>query len=452
MQIELMPAHELNPAAYNPRVSLKPGDPEWEALRGSLLKFGFAEPVVYNRRTGHLVGGHQRLEVAKSLGWVEIPASVVDLSEMDEKALNLALNRIDGRWDQDALTELLRDLRAGEVDLELTGFNPREISSLLEEASQSSSSGGGGGAKRGPRKAKPAPALASLLETMAIQPLSILDSQEPYWVERRQAWEELRVSGVLFPGGLTGRVYGEKGYGFDPVLAELVYRWFSAEGQLILDPFAGGSTRGMVAGALGRSYLGIELQAQQVQANQDQLKSVADWPALPEWETGDALRILPKLIEHGQKADMLFMCPPCFDAEKYSDNPSDLSRMSRAKFLEAYREIIRLSLELLPADALAVVLVREVRDQKTGFARNMIFNTHANFMGCGAELYNEFSYLGGLDGIPANAEQRWIGSRKTVSVHENLLVFCKGSWKKAVERLQELQPGVDFAELEPEEE
>ena len=120
---------ELNEAPYNPRVELKPGMVEYEKLKKSIEEFGNIVPLVWNKRTGNLVGGHQRLAVLKELGYKEVPCSVVDMAEADERVLNIALNKIKGRWDYDKLGELL-----GEFDSEvaaLSGFAAEEIAVLL---------------------------------------------------------------------------------------------------------------------------------------------------------------------------------------------------------------------------------------------------------------------------------------------------------------------------------
>lgn len=122
---------ELIPAPYNPRRELRPGDPEYEALARSVREFGLVEPLVWNRRTGRLVGGHQRLRVLRDAGVTEAEVSVVDLDEEREKLLNLALNRIQGDWDQDKLREILAELDAAGADLDLSGFSEREVEEIL---------------------------------------------------------------------------------------------------------------------------------------------------------------------------------------------------------------------------------------------------------------------------------------------------------------------------------
>lgn len=131
MRIEKLKIEQLNPAAYNPRVNLKPGDQEYERLKKSILEFGYVEPIVWNERTGNVVGGHQRLKVLIELGYDLIDAVVVDLDEDKEKALNLALNKIGGDWDLEMLSSLLMELSNTGIDMEISGFSDEEILELI---------------------------------------------------------------------------------------------------------------------------------------------------------------------------------------------------------------------------------------------------------------------------------------------------------------------------------
>lgn len=133
MEIKSININQINPAVYNPRVALKPGDGEYEKLKNSIKSFGYIEPLVWNKRTGTLVAGHQRLSVLKEEGFKEVEVSVVDLSLEKEKALNIALNKIRGYWDDDKLAALLDELfKVPELDIGLTGFEEREISILFD--------------------------------------------------------------------------------------------------------------------------------------------------------------------------------------------------------------------------------------------------------------------------------------------------------------------------------
>ncbi|MDH7567932.1 MAG: ParB N-terminal domain-containing protein, partial [Clostridiales bacterium] len=131
MEIQKIPAEKLKAAKYNPRKNLKPGDPEYEKLRRSIEEFGYVEPVIWNRRTGNIVGGHQRYKVLTALGIKEIDCVVVDMDEEREKALNVALNKVGGDWDVPLLTDLLKDLESSGFDVSLTGFDAAELDELF---------------------------------------------------------------------------------------------------------------------------------------------------------------------------------------------------------------------------------------------------------------------------------------------------------------------------------
>ena len=134
MKLEQMHIDDLAPAAYNPRVPMTPGTANYEALDRSLEEFGLVVPIIYNRRTGHVVSGHQRLRVLRNRGEERIDVVVVDLPIKREKALNLALNRIRGFWDFEKLTKLLGELQDIDPDLvELAGFPEREVEILMEQ-------------------------------------------------------------------------------------------------------------------------------------------------------------------------------------------------------------------------------------------------------------------------------------------------------------------------------
>lgn len=133
MEIRKVSVSKMNPAAYNPRKNLQPNDPEYQKLARSMDKFGCVEPIVWNERTGNVVGGHQRLKVLIAAGEKELDVSVVNLSEADEKALNIALNKISGEWDDIGLSKLLQELsETVGIDETLTGFDSAELDELLD--------------------------------------------------------------------------------------------------------------------------------------------------------------------------------------------------------------------------------------------------------------------------------------------------------------------------------
>jgi len=135
MKIEKVLISKINPAEYNPRVNLTPEDPEYQKLEQSMTNFGYVDPIIWNSQTGNLVGGHQRFKILAAQGLTEIDVSVVDLSLIKEKVLNLALNKIGGKWDDDKLSPILEELsNCSDIDVLLTGFDLPEISEILDRS------------------------------------------------------------------------------------------------------------------------------------------------------------------------------------------------------------------------------------------------------------------------------------------------------------------------------
>lgn len=131
-ELRVIPVQDLKPAAYNPRKKLKPGDSEYEKIKKSIEEFGFADALVVNKDMT-IIGGHQRLTVAMELGYTEVPCTVVDIDKTREKALNIALNKITGAWDEALLAELLKDIEASGLSPMMTGFEPPEMEQLFNK-------------------------------------------------------------------------------------------------------------------------------------------------------------------------------------------------------------------------------------------------------------------------------------------------------------------------------
>jgi DNA methylase len=241
------------------------------------------------------------------------------------------------------------------------------------------------------------------------------------------------VQGLTFQAtGFAGDVIAERGGGtsiFDPVLCELAYRWFSPPGGLVLDPFAGGSVRGIVAAKCGRNYVGCDLRAEQVEANRAQGRDICAGGIMPVWHTGDSTALIPKL---DVAADFVFSCPPYGDLEVYSDDPADLSNMGYAAFCEAYRKIIAVTVDKLKPDRFACFVVGDFRDGG-GFYRNFVGETVAAFEAAGARFYNEAILVTAVGSLSIRAGRQFSAGRKLGKTHQNVLVFCKGNPKKATE-------------------
>jgi len=265
---------------------------------------------------------------------------------------------------------------------------------------------------------------------------------EEYRQAGRQGRDALSAT-HLRPGGggdEAGRTFGDKYDGgdcwagqeasgtsiFDPVLCELIYRWFCVPGGTALDPFAGGSVRGIVAATLGLQYVGIDLSERQVDANREQAKQICGDGAAPTWIVGDS-RDAATLA--AGEYDLVFSCPPYFDLEVYSDDPADLSRAGDyGEFADAYRSIIHTCVGMLKPNRFACFVVGDVRDKK-GFYCNLPGDTIAAFEAAGARLYNEAILVTAVGSLPIRVGKQFASGRKLGKTHQNVLVFYKGDPK-----------------------
>lgn len=311
----------------------------------------------------------------------------------------------------------------------------------------------------------PRPERGSLAARYIAAPFSVLDGRSGWWQGRKSEWlargirsEVGRGDSLLFNDSAQppevydkknaaeaalGRVLSWREFAelhpsamrhagtsvFDPVVCELAYRWFSPAGGVVLDPFAGGSVRGILAAATGRQYVGIDLRPEQIDANRAQWAELGqpDQPA-PVWHCGDSRRL--DTICAGVVADFVFSCPPYADLEVYSDDPADLSTMDYPAFIEAYREIIAKSCALLAPDRFACFVVGDVRDRK-GFYRGFVPDTVRAFTDAGLRLYNDAVLLTPVGSLAMRAGSAFAASRKLGKGHQNFLVFVKGDPKAA---------------------
>lgn len=131
----ILDVFEIIPAESNPRKQLKPGSKDFEDLKRSIETFGLVAPLVWNKRSEKLIGGHQRLLVLQHLGWTEVEVTVVDLNKTDERLLNITLNNVEGSWDNSTLAGMLAELATNQkVDVTITGFSGAELDKLLTSA------------------------------------------------------------------------------------------------------------------------------------------------------------------------------------------------------------------------------------------------------------------------------------------------------------------------------
>jgi len=222
--------------------------------------------------------------------------------------------------------------------------------------------------------------------------------------------------------GTAGNVSEQSGTSiFDPVLCELAYRWWTPSGGHVLDPFAGGSVRGIVAAMLGCQYTGIDLSARQIEANRQQADELLT-DNKPTWIVGDSKNI--STLAPGEY-DFIFSCPPYADLEVYSDDPNDLSNMAYPDFKSVYHEIIYSAVSMLKPNRFACFVVGDVRDKK-GFYRNFPAHTIEAFQDAGMTLYNEAVLVTAVGSLPIRVSKQFGSYRKLGKTHQNVLVFYKG--------------------------
>nr|DAX76610.1 MAG TPA: Putative modification methylase [Caudoviricetes sp.] len=207
----------------------------------------------------------------------------------------------------------------------------------------------------------------------------------------------------------------------------MCYTWFTPnKGAKIIDPFAGGSVRGVVAEQLGYEYTGIDLRKEQIDANYLNEKEIGCDTDKINWISDNSLNV-DKHIED-ETADLLFTCPPYFDLEVYSDNEGDISNMSYEEFCEAYSEILKKFANKLKDNRFAVVVISDVRDKK-GFYRDLTGVTKQAFEESGSFFYNDIILVNVLGSGPLRARKQMNSGRKVIRAHQNVLVFYKGDPK-----------------------
>lgn len=269
-------------------------------------------------------------------------------------------------------------------------------------------------------------------------PFSVLSARDGDWAERKRAWigsgirSEIGRAAKSFHVGdwMAANGGGSRGDGdgrsiFDPVLTELCYRWFCPVGGQVVDPFAGGSVRGVVAGLLGMRYHGIELRGEQVAANVAQHAAIC--PAAPvHWVPGDC-RVL---LGGAPAADFIMTCPPYGDLERYSDDPADLSTMDYQDFGVAMADVARQCFAVLKPDRMACIVVGDFRGPD-GFYRGFPADTVKWFQAAGFKVYNEAVFVTPAGSLPVRVSAQFDGGRKLGKSHQNVFVFAKGDPRRA---------------------
>lgn len=446
-------------------------------LLESILKYQFVDPFKVWRHNGVnycLDGRHRFLDLknVSESGHVVpemLPATFIDCDNMKEAAeLVLVYSSNYAKITQQGLLDFVQNFDLDFPDLQ-SMMNIPEFDTIAFQGMLNQSEG----------IENEAVVPSSLKDSFIFPPFSILDTRSGVWQDRKRKWIALGFNSqetredveLIAKSGQSTAIYElrnkmrdilnrepnwdeiidyakQKGLHvyegasiFDPVLCELSYRWFCPVGGKILDPFAGGSVRGVVAGVLGYPYEGIDLRLEQVEANRRQAKALNLENV--HWNDGDSNEVLDRL---SMNADFVYSCPPYADLEKYSDDPKDLSNMDYADFKEVYFSIIKKAVAQLKDDRFACFVVGDVRDKK-GFYYNFVSDTIQAFKDAGMELYNEIILVNTVGSLAVRVRRQFNGGRKVGKMHQNVLVFYKGDPKKIKENFPELNLGEDMEEL-----
>lgn len=424
VDIELITEYENNAKKH----------PEWqiEQIAKSIQEFGFNDPIAIDE-DNMIIEGHGRYLACKKLGIKEVPCvRLENMSEEQKRAYIIAHNKLtlNTEFDLEKLEYELNALKLEGIDLEMLGFDDDEVRDFFDKTENVFD------------KIKENPIDSNLNQTFLVPPFSILDTKTQYWQERKKAWlskgikSELgRDDSLLFCDNLkTGSLGGTSV--FDPVMCEIAYLWFtpSDEESNILDVFAGGSVRGVVAEQTNNKYIGIELRKEQVEANIKNAKEIGCDLSKIDWINDDSQNI-DKYVDD-ESVDLIFTCPPYHDLEVYSDNERDISNMSFSEFSVVYSNILTKAIKKLKNNRFAIVVISDIRD-KNGFYRDLtgIFYrdltgiTKSVFIKNGVNFYNDI-ILANAIGTGAIRARRHMNNRKVVRLHQNVLVFYKGDPKK----------------------
>lgn len=408
MEIEIVSIHDLIPYSNNAKEHPKE---QIEQIKKSIIDFNNNDPIAIDENNV-IIEGHGRYEALKELGYEQVECIRLDhLNDDQKKAYRLVHNKLtmNSDFNFDLLEEELKtinDIDMGFFDFDMSMFDEIE-EEIKEEANK------------------------KLTDEFLIPPTSVFDTRQGYWQERKRAWKDIGISSeigrdeALLGSGLKllANKLGSKTLTgtsiFDPVLCEIIYKWFNVHQGNIFDCFAGGSVRGIVAEKLGYKYTGIDLRKEQVEAN---ILNANELNLNPTWICDDSLNA--DLYVEDNSVDLLFSCPPYADLEVYSDDERDISNMDYEQFKDVYKKIIDIACRKVKDDRFAVFVVGDVRDKK-GYYRNFVDYTKECFNNNGFMTYNEIILLEQLGTIPMRARLVF-KKRKVAKAHQNILIFYKG--------------------------
>lgn len=400
-------------------------------IEKSIKDYGFATPFFVWKHDGinSVLDGHGRLEALKEMqkrGEEMPPLPVVYIDCKDEATAKNLLLRICSTYGE-MTAESVRDFVK---ELEITFDDIRLPCGTIDLAPLD--------------KKKIDATKKTLREQFLVPPFSVLDTRQGYWQDRKKQWKSigikseegrnntmlahLKKNASKVNGGAENTL-SEVSI-FDPVLCETMYTWFCKPDGKILDPFCGGSVRGIVASYKHMKYTGFDIRPEQIEANEKQKHLCDGNEYSPQWICKDSAR-MNEVLGKSDMYDFIFSCPPYADLEKYSDIDGDISNMDYPQFLETYRSIIKAAVSHLKDNRFAVFVVGEVRNKKTGEYYNFVPDTIKAFEDAGLKYYNEIILLNVAGGKAYTAGHDAKKSRKIAKVHQNILAFVKGEADEA---------------------
>ena len=403
-----------------------------EQIKKSIEQFGFNDPIAIWHEN-EVIEGHGRLIAATELGLEEVPViRLDDLTDEQRRAYMLVHNKLTMNSDFNL------DLLAMELD-DITNIDMADFGFDLGLDDQFELSDYGDSKEH----------QGNLEKNYIVPPFSVLDARQGYWQDRKAYWLEKTGDLSETRNEDYGKFTSDGGFvdsindgtsNFDPVLAEVMMKWFCMPGGRVLDPFGGEQTKGVVAGELGLTYRGCEIRQDQVDLNN---KCTKEYPDV-RYYCGDSNNI-SEIIED-REFDMCFTSPPYYDLEVYS--AEDMSALgSYEEFMAMYRNIFQQCYDMLADDSFLVIKVGEIRDKKTGNYRGFVNDNIHMFMDIGFKYYNEIILVTAVGTAPLRAN-RAMKHRKVVKTHQNVLVFYKGDTKNIPHKY----PRLVFDDLQGDEE
>jgi len=401
-------------------------------VMNSIKEFGFTNPLLVDEKN-IIRAGHCRLMAAIKLGMTELPIiRLAGLSPSQMTAIVIADNQLalNADWDLSVLGIEIEQLQNAEFNIDLLGFNDDFLNELFNDEESENNDPYADGV------------IGSMAANFGVPPFSVLDTRRSEWLERKRLWRELIGDNGESREETLGIKLGKNNMAtaslLDPVMSELIVKWFGFENGLAFDPFAGDSVFGFVAGSCGMGFKGIELRKEQADLNQLR----CDKANLPCKYFCDTSENMDKYIEKNS-VDLIFSCPPYADLEVYSDDPNDLSNMSHDNFFDIYSKILSNTFNKLKQNRFAVIVMGEVRG-KNGDYIGTIPKTISLMENAGYQYYNEIILVNGAGTLPLRAGKSMRASRKVGKHHQNILVFLKGNAKLAAKELGDISSRLDF--------